>query len=89
MAWISQWLLKKSKSDIWSANSAKLDNGDHEEESETVNIQREGLSSSQVEVIEMLFSSQIISRAQLMFDIMRKIMAEHMDLSKFANDPKM
>ena len=34
-------------------------------------------------------SSQIISRAQLTFDIVRKIMAEHMDFSKFANDPKM
>jgi hypothetical protein len=75
----------KSKSDTKSANSAKLD---HEEESEPI-IQDEGLSSSQVEVIEMLFSSQIISQAQITFDIVRKTMAEHMDLSKFANDSKM
>jgi len=87
-AWGHQ-LLKKSldldtsvttKSDTTSANSAKLDKEDHEhheEESEPI-IHDEGLSSSQVEVIEMLFSSQIIFRAQITFDIVRKIMAEHM-----------
>ena len=83
-----------SKSDTKSVNSAKFDQEDHEhhehheEESEPI-IHDEGLSSSQVEVIEMLFSSQIISQAQITFDIVRNTMAEHMDLSKCANDPKM
>ena len=75
----------KSKSDAKSANSETLD---HEEESEPT-IHDEGLSSSQVEVIEILFSSQIILQAQITFDIVRRTMAEHMDLSKFANDSKM
>ena len=34
----------------------------------------------------MLFSSTIISQAQITFDIVRRTMAEHVDLSKFAND---
>ena len=36
-----------------------------------------------------MFSSQIISQAQITFDIVRNTMAEHIDLSKFASDPKM
>ena len=72
----------KTKSDTKSANSETLD---HEEESEPI-IHDEGLSSSQVEVIEMLFSSIIISQAQITFDIVRRTMAEHVDLSKFSND---
>jgi len=64
-------LLKKSlgldtsvatKSNTKSANSAKLDDDNHKEESEPI-IHKEELSSSQLEVIEMLFSSQIISQA--------------------------
>ena len=90
-------LLKKSfgldtsvaaKSNTKSANSTKLDDEDHEEESEPI-IHKEGLSSSQEEVIEMLFSSQIISQAQITFDIVRNTMAEYTDLNKFASDPKM
>ena len=62
-------LLKKSlgldtsvatKSNTKSANSTKLDDEDHEEESEPI-IHDKELSSSQEEVIERLFSSQIIS----------------------------
>lgn len=77
-----------TKSNTKSANATKLDDENHEEELEPI-IHEEGLSSSQVEVIEMLFSSQIISQAQITFDIVRETMAEHIDLSKFASDPKM
>ena len=77
-----------TKSNTKSANSTKLDDEDHKEESEPI-IHEEGLFSSQVEVIEMLFSSQIISQAQITFDIVRNTMAEHIDLSKFASDSKM
>ena len=90
-------LLKKSlgldtsvatKSNTKSANLTKLDDEDHEEESEPI-IHEEELSSRQEEVIEMLFSSQIISQAQITFEIVRNTIAEHTDLSKFASDPKM
>ena len=90
-------LLKKSlgldtsvatQSNTKSADSTKLDDIPPEEESDPI-AHDEGLSSSQVEVIEMLFSSQIVSQAQITFDIVRNTMAEHTDLSKFASDPKM
>ena len=90
-------LLKKSlgldtsvatQSNTKSADSTKLDDIPPEEESDPI-THDEGLSSSQVEVIEMLFSSQIVSQAQITFDIVRNTMAEHTDLSKFASDPKM
>ena len=68
-----------TKSNTRLTNSAKLDDEDHEEESEPI-IHNEGLSSSQVEVIEMPFSSQIISQAQITFDIVR---------NTIAGDPKM
>ena len=75
---------KRSRSETKSANSAKS----NEEESEP-SIQDEGLSSGQVKVIEMLFSNKIISQAPITFDIMRQTIAEHMDLRKFVDDPKM
>ena len=73
-----------TRSETKSANLANS----NEEELEP-SVQEEGLSSSQVEVIEMLFSSQIISQDPITFDIVRKTIAEHLDLREFADDTKM
>lgn len=74
----------RSKQETESAISARCDN----EESEP-QINEEGLTDSHVEVIEMLFSSQIVSQAPLTFDIVRKTIEEHMDLSEFKDDSNM
>ncbi|KAL9982841.1 hypothetical protein ACROYT_G004950 [Oculina patagonica] len=71
-------VLTRSKASTKSANSTKSNNEDHEE-----STNEEGLTSSQIEAIKMLFSHQLISRDSLTFDIVGKTSAEHMDLREF------
>ena len=74
----------RSKQETESAISARCNNEELEPK-----INEGGLTDSQVEVIEMLFSSHIVSQAPLTFDIVRTTIEEHMDLREFINDSKM
>ena len=66
-------MITRSKQETELAISGRCNN----EESELrIN---EGLTDTHVEVIKMLFSSQVVSQASLMFDIVRTTIEEHMD----------
>ena len=52
-------------------------------------INFEGLSSNHVAIIEMLFSSQIISHAPITLDIVRNTIAKQVDLRAFGKDSRM
>lgn len=82
-------VLTRSKPGTKSANSTKSNNEDEETNEHDESPNEEGLTSSQKEAVEMLFSNQIISRASLTFDIVRETIAEHIDLREFVDDTKM
>ena len=74
----------RTKSGSVSANSTPPKDADSEP---SVNV--EGLSSNHMAIIEMLFSSQIISHAPIMLDVVRNTIAEHVDLRAFGNNSRM
>ena len=74
----------RTKSGSVLANSTPPKDADSEP---SINV--EGLSSNHVAIIEMLFSSQIISHSPITLDIVRSTIAEHVDLRAFGNDSRM